>query len=312
MKHIRSFIFLTIALLLVLLSGCDSSDYKKAMSLYEGGQYLEAAEIFSALGEYEDSAAMATECTYLQAGSLAESGEYADAIALYETILDHKDSADKLAEAKYALMVQQYGPALEKLTGTEWYYNGGNATTLNQIVFEGAEATISQVEFTGNGRFDNGSSSHSYSMDDKTIYVDLGSKELEIPYQMNDDSFDLGGSDFYTLEEIDAALQGYWKVRSVGEDIWGTLVNYEHNIYIHEGRLVYEHAAPDALGYAGEYYYYGPYEGSYTLNFGGFDTDMFHGSEWFFNILDGVPTILHYYYIGIPSDGLPGQYGYSL
>ena len=42
-----------------MLTGCDSSDYKKATELYESGNYDEAYEAFTELGDYKDSANMA-------------------------------------------------------------------------------------------------------------------------------------------------------------------------------------------------------------------------------------------------------------
>lgn len=56
-----------VALLLVFvmmftLCGCDSREYKKALSLYENGQYEEAHQIFTELGDYEDCQEMAINC----------------------------------------------------------------------------------------------------------------------------------------------------------------------------------------------------------------------------------------------------------
>lgn len=53
----KRFIVLLSAMILCLtLAGCSGSQYKKATELYEQGNYAEAGEIFSKLGNYEDSA----------------------------------------------------------------------------------------------------------------------------------------------------------------------------------------------------------------------------------------------------------------
>jgi hypothetical protein len=105
---------------------------------------------------------------------------------------------------------------------------------------------------------------------------------------------------------VDAGLQGYWEVRtssSFGEN--------EYHIYFDNGSVQSESAAESLFGSNGEYFYYGPYTGTYTLNFGGLDTEMDHGDNWFFNIIDGTVTLLHYATVCSPSYGFPGQYGYS-
>jgi len=59
----KKVISLLLAFVMTLaLSGCKSSDYKKAAELYEKGKYDEAAESFEALGAYRDSADMAKSC----------------------------------------------------------------------------------------------------------------------------------------------------------------------------------------------------------------------------------------------------------
>ena len=47
---------LVVALMICSLAGCDSSKYKKAVELYDSGDYQAAIVIFSELGDYEDSA----------------------------------------------------------------------------------------------------------------------------------------------------------------------------------------------------------------------------------------------------------------
>ena len=61
------------------LAGCDSSDYKKAVSLYESGNYLEAMERFEALGDYENSRDLLNQCRYDYAKMLFENGDYVNA-----------------------------------------------------------------------------------------------------------------------------------------------------------------------------------------------------------------------------------------
>lgn len=43
------------SLILLLVVGCESSEYKNALKLYNNGEYLEASKIFSKLDNYKDS-----------------------------------------------------------------------------------------------------------------------------------------------------------------------------------------------------------------------------------------------------------------
>ena len=52
----RFIVLLSAVILCLTLAGCSGSQYKKATELYEQGNYAEAGEIFSKLGDYGDSA----------------------------------------------------------------------------------------------------------------------------------------------------------------------------------------------------------------------------------------------------------------
>ena len=203
----------------LLLTGCGKGgDYKKAMSMYENGQYEEAAvkftelgdyenskemvktckyeaakavfeggdyeaakKLFADLGDYENSAKYVTECDYNIATALFDAGDYEAAIAIYETITDYNDSAAKIQAANKELMYQKYGTVLTALNGNTWFFNGGSDTILNGISFTESDATIAQVYFDGNGKHDNGSNTYSYVVDDNNIIITMADRsEMEI------------------------------------------------------------------------------------------------------------------------------------
>lgn len=84
-----------LALVMVIsLTGCDSSNYKKATSLYEEGKYGEAAAMFAELGDYENSAEMVNVCKYTQAAKLLEAKEYEAAKAIFVELGDYADSVN--------------------------------------------------------------------------------------------------------------------------------------------------------------------------------------------------------------------------
>ena len=193
------------------------------------------------------------------------------------------------------------------LNGGTWYFNGGSNTALNSISFSGSNATISQVFFDGNGRHENGSNSFAYMIDATSIHVPTaGGGQIDIAYELTESGLILDQTQYLSLEQVDAGLQGYWTYQ--GSDAFGSR---EYNVYINSGTITAENANTAGNGPAGAYYYYGPDTGSYTLDFGGFNTQMRHGGEYFFNIINGSPVLLRYDHVFSPGNGLPGENGYS-
>lgn len=84
----------------------------------------------------------------------------------------------------------------------------------------------------------------------------------------------------------------------------------QYNIYIEDNKITHENAAL-AYNTSNDYYYYGPYSGEYKLNFGGFETSVKNGDDFFFNIIDGKVSLLYYDHVCTESDGLPGEDGYT-
>lgn len=346
----RWYVLLSLVLVMALmLTGCGKGgDYKKAMTMYENGQYEEAAmkftelgdyenskemvktcnyeaakvlfdggsfedakKAFAELGDYENSAKYVKDCDYNMATALYDAGDYEAAIAIYETISDYNDSAAKIQAANKELMYKNFGDVLTALDGNTWFFNGGSDTILNGISFSGEEATIAQVYFDGNGKHDNGSNTYAYIVDDKNVVVTMADgTELEISYTLANGEVTLGEKEYFSLQEVEAGIQGYWNMRN-SSTVLGMKTVTDKSIYFNNGKVVSENASLAYGSTSGEYYYYGPYEGSYTLNFGGLDTDMSHGSEWFFNIVDGKVVVINYDHVCKPADKLPGEKGYK-
>ena len=285
--------------------------YEEAKILLDTGKLEDARKIFFDLGDYEQSSEYVKECDYRVALELYDAGNLEAAIDALQKVSGYNDADKKIEEIKDEQIHQLYGPVFDALNGNTWFFNGGADTILNGISFEGDTARIAQVYYDGNGKHDNGSTEYPFTVDDKYITLSMwDGSELTIPYILSGETISLGTNEYYSLQEIDAGLQGYWKLRK-SQYILGIKSVSEDNIYINNGKMTSESASLAYGSTNGEYYYYGPYQGSYTLNFGGFDTDMFHGSEWFFNIIDGKITLLNFDNVCTPSDNLPGEAGYK-
>lgn len=82
--------------------------FNNAVALSEAGQYQEAINAFTELGDYKDSQNRVLECKYQIATQLAEDGHFEEAIHAFEKIAGYKDSkkqieimTEKQKELKY-------------------------------------------------------------------------------------------------------------------------------------------------------------------------------------------------------------------
>lgn len=100
----KKILALSLVLLLAFsLCACSSRDYSSAEKLFRDGQYGRAAEAFEALGDYQDSAAMAKACRYEEARELMSGGDYARAITLFQALGRYQDCDDQIRECNYQL-----------------------------------------------------------------------------------------------------------------------------------------------------------------------------------------------------------------
>lgn len=345
MKKQLAFIILLIITMSVFLTGCGKKPaYNDAMTLYENGKYAEAAAkfrelddyensidmvracdyqtaielynsesydkaqaIFVSLDNYENSAEMVKACMYKNALVLYKASSFADAYSIFAELGDYEQSENYVAKCVHEINLEQYKDVYSALDGNMWYFNGGSDTILNRISFASDNAKIEQVYFDGNGKHDNGYNTFSFRVDDKSIIVTMkGGSELKISYKLLGSKIKLDNEKYFTIEEIDDGLQGYWHCSS---SLLG--LKDENYIYINNGKLTSESACEGYNLKKGQYYYYGPYLGNYTLNFGGFDSDIWDANRWFFNIINGKATLLHYDNVCSPATKLPGKNGYK-
>lgn len=144
MKNHRSVIkFISLCLLIpclfIFLTGCESKDYKKAMELYQFGQYDQAILMFEALGEYEDSLEMIKACNYEIAESYYDQSKYEEALSYYEKAGDYKDSASLIKDAKSHLGLELFneGKTAEAIQfAVEAYDSELGNKLLHKIMFE--------------------------------------------------------------------------------------------------------------------------------------------------------------------------------
>jgi hypothetical protein len=242
---------------------------------------------------------------YNEAIELMNNGNYEQAIVLLEELGDYEDAAAKLAEA------QNKNNIVKALNEGVWYFEADSVNAVNRLLFSDGKATITQAFFDGNGYHESSTVTNlTYKITDaEIVLVKEDLSEIKVAYTVDDNGVKLDDA-YFTPEMIEDGIQGYWKLRK-SSFLLGRLLTNEYNIYFNKGNVESESAA-EARGYDdGSYYYYGPYEGTYTIDFGKFETNMDHGDQWFFRIDEGEVQVMHYGDACTKSDKLPGEDGYS-
>ena len=97
-----------IGVLAFSLTGCDSLDYREAVQLYNAGLFEEAAQLFAAIPEYEDSAQLETRCYYRLALNTMEAENYESALAQFESLGNYEDVPARITECKYQLALAAF------------------------------------------------------------------------------------------------------------------------------------------------------------------------------------------------------------
>ena len=121
--------------------------YDHAMKLKESGSYQEAIEIFTELGDYEDSADQITDCRYLAAVKTMTDGDYDKAIEKFTALKGYKDSEDQITECRYLAAKElmdaaEYDQAIEALTALKDYKDCPEL--INECNYQKAEAYVAE------------------------------------------------------------------------------------------------------------------------------------------------------------------------
>ena len=116
---------LVIAAVLMTQVIMPNNKYNEAVNLLESGEYLQAIDLFTELGDHKDSKTKIRECEYQMAISMMENGHYEEAISVFQNLKGYKDSFDKINECKiepaYVKAVElmeseKYNEAIEAFT----------------------------------------------------------------------------------------------------------------------------------------------------------------------------------------------------
>jgi len=139
-----------VALMLLGLTACDATEYNDAVSLMEDEKWDAAAEIFSQLGDYKDSAELLKECNYNLAEEFFEKEEFDQAIDLFMSLGDYNDSKERIIDCNYEkaylfYLDKNYEEAVPILCSAE--NHSDSSLLLRKILFDiGNEEFVPEVE----------------------------------------------------------------------------------------------------------------------------------------------------------------------
>lgn len=285
-------------------------DYKKAEKLLADGQFDEAKAIFKAISDYEDSADQVKECDYQKAEELFNQEKYEEALEIYETILEYKTSKEQIITINNKFLYETYGDVIDLLDNGAWFFDGGyngDYAVVNRLTFNKEKATVTPITYDGNGKNDGTNQLYTYTLDDKEItLMKESAKYRTIPYIVKNGKIELGKGDYFTPEEIDTSLQGYWSCK--GKSLLNK--SHEYIFYFNNGKLIYENANESARN-DDEYFYYGPFTGNYKVDSQGLTTYLENGANFLcgFNIVNNQIVMTDGGTPCKPCSGFKGEYG---
>lgn len=229
----------------------------------------------------------------------------------YELHCSVADALSGVVAGAEALVNESYADVIQLMVNDFWFFNGGSDAAVNMLEFTEDSAVITQIVYDGNGPHVGSVSNFTYLMSDTDITLTLADgSELAIAYSVNDGMFTLEGEGYLTPAEVDADLQGYWGLRE-SSNVMGVNTEGEYIYYYENGIVTYEKASKALDGGLGEYYYFGPYEGVYTIDRNGLSTTAKNNWQFGFNIIDGKAVMVRCGAVCYPESGFKGEYGYS-
>lgn len=152
MKKVK--LILLILVLSCLLCACKSSDYRKANSLFESGNYMEAFNLYQGLGEYKNAVELSAECQYQIAQNMLNLQQYDEAKEIFTSLRTYKDSEALATECVYQKVLilidqKEFHSALNELTSISHYKNSDELilSVNNWIIYQQAQQQIQKRNY---------------------------------------------------------------------------------------------------------------------------------------------------------------------
>lgn len=205
-----------------------------------------------------------------------------------------------------------YSEEKAAIVGAKWY---GEAETSNSIiVWEFFEESVcrSQYFIDGNGQHESTKNTGSYKFKSDVIEIKFEDTDYVLPYTFSNGEFVLDGGKLLSAEDVKEQIQGHWNSRESSYNPLTGFSSAEHHVEFTGNQFEIENASEAYRGAPGEYYYYGPYTGTYEIGDGCFICDDYHlASSYFFLVKDGQAVIYRYNHEYKRGGEFPRQNGYE-
>lgn len=240
---------------------------------------------------------------YEKAVELFKDGKYEEALPIFEELGDYEDSEEKAAYSRLQIANIEDGT---------WFFEAKSVNAVDVLYFTDGKAYIGQYYYDGNGKHESAATEYEYEVDAEKITIKLDSgKKKEIEYKVNGKELILGNGEYFTPQQVDDGLQGYWgKLESTYIPYIGTSKS-ENIYYYHEGTVEFESATLSSRHNDGTYYYTPVESGTYTIDREGLNVDASNTFQFGFVISEGKVVACRCGEILSVYDGFKGQDGYS-
>ncbi len=201
--------------------------------------------------------------SYEKAKTLYAEQKHSEALELFKEISGYEDSANYIEKCEKIIAAEGF------ITENPIYFKGNEENCIHRASFlPDKEVKIECVNFTEDGVLEGETELGTYTMDEVGITLHNVADELTIAYAMLSGGNYFFTEGFCTLNKVQSSLLGNWSYTSEDGSIYEIEINEDEISYTvsNEGKTE------------------GPFEASYKLGFGVFETDLENGDIFSYGI----------------------------
>ena len=240
---------------------------------------------------------------YEKAMDLFENEKYEEALAIFDELGDYENAEEKAAHSRLQIANLEEGT---------WFFESESANAVNMLYFTDGKAYIGGYYYDGNGKQESAVAEYEYEVDAEKITLSLANgRKMEIKYKIDNNTLTLGNGEYFTPQQVDDGLQGYWGQVDVSYVSFVGSSASEHIYYYNKGTVKFESATKAANRNDGSYYYTPIKEGSYTIDRDGLNVEASNEWQFGFVISDGKVTACRCGDLLSEYTGFKGENGFS-
>ncbi len=129
---------------------------KTSTKLYDNKEYDKAVNIFSSLGNYEDSDKMVNECKYGSAVLLYDNGDFKKARDKFLLLKNYKDSGTYAEDAKWEMLAEKYPYTDNEDDANVYFSDNPNLKNLKIMIWTTKEKDGITLQYISDNTADGG------------------------------------------------------------------------------------------------------------------------------------------------------------